>query len=224
MSDSVALVCVAGGETYVRYAEEMFESAREFFRPTSPHRLIFEMLEGEDGWPAGTMCRHSRLLRQMPRARYVFMVDADMRFEAPCGAEILPSYDGITAARHPGYVGKSREELPYEKDPQSRAYMPPNEGAVYYAGGFVGGERLALRMLSTQIETILEMDLERGLIPTFHDESALNRVLYAEPPAVTLSPAYVHPDNDAYYRSLWPIDYPRILVALDKTQAERGDR
>lgn len=219
---SCALVTVAGGVVYERYAEHLMESARRFFKPTDIVEL--HVLAGDEGWPNGTMMRHHRLLEALPRVQYVFLCDADMRFVAPVGPEVLPGEYGITATLHPGFAGRSRVELPYETNDRSLAYVGPDEGGLYYCGGFVGGERLAMRMLSTQITTIIDMDGERGIVPVWHDESALNRVLATDPPDVTLSPSFCYPDNDAWYRTFWPESYERRLVAIDKTAAERSGR
>ncbi len=171
------------------------------------------------------MYRHHRLLEALPRTNYVFLMDADMLAVGPIGPEIIPSEYGITACQHPGYVGKPRAELPYETLPESAAYVGPEEGDVYYCGGFVGGERLAMRMLSSQIAAIVDMDVSRGHTPVWHDESALNRVLAVDPPAVALSPAYCYPSEDSYYREcVWTESYERRILALDKTAEERGER
>lgn len=223
MSDVVALVCVAS-TSYERYAEQLMESARKFFRPTDPERIVLRILEGVEGWPIGTICRHSILLRHLPRAKFVFLCDADMRFEGTVGPEILPMSYGITAVQHPGFVHRLRAEFSYETSPNSMAYVAPGVGDTYYAGGFIGGERLAMRILSTEIESILMTDARHGIVPVYHDESALNAILARHPPEVTLSPAYVYPDNDQWYRTVWREQYERRLVALDKTATERGNR
>lgn len=219
MAESTALVTVASG-SYLGFADRLMESAREHFHPTD--LVDYVILEGIEGWPVGTMCRHRVLLDHLPRANYVYLVDADCLFEQEVGPEILPPYLGITAVQHPGFVHQSRVNFSYETRAQSAAWIGPHEGTTYYAGGFVGGERLAMKILSVQIDDILEADAKRGIVPVYHDESALNRVLVDSPPQVTLSPAYLHPDRDEWYRSVWPEDYERKLVCLDKTAAERA--
>ena len=223
MAESVALVTVAS-ESYRGFAENLMDSAREFFRPTEPRGLTFEILEGEEGWPRGTMCRHSVLLSHLPRAYYVFLIDADMLFADFVGPEILPKMYGITATLHPGFVGRTKGELPFERNPESAAYVHPDAGEAYYCGGFVGGERLAMRMLSGSVEATLERDALNGIVPCWHDESAVNRFLVDNPPEVVLHPGYCNPDDDHWYRSWWPEQWSRRIVALDKTPAERVGR
>ena len=218
---STALVAVVGGETYERYAEQMFLSAREFFRPTE--EMMFTIIRGDEGWPNGTMMRYHHLLRELPNTDNVFMVDADMLFVAPIGDEVIPRY-GMTATLHPGYVGKPIFELPYETRPESAAFVPGGEGGSYYCGGFVGGKRLAMKVFAQHIMNIIDKDAAKGTHPCWHDESALNRVLASYPPEITLTPDYCYPENDVYYKTFWQETYEPKLVALDKTLEERGNR
>jgi hypothetical protein len=156
----------------------------------------------------------------------VYLIDADARFEEPVGPEILPPRGlGITATLHPGYVGRSRGELPYETEPESACFMAADEGSAYYCGGFWGGERMAMRITLGRIAQCIDIDVARGHIPRWHDESSLNRVMWSYPPDLELDPSYAHPDNDTYYREhVWMTDYPRRIVMLDKSAEVRGDR
>lgn len=220
---SACLIAVVHGETYERYAEDLFASAREYFRPSELVELTF--LEGRQGWPEATMYRWHVLLENLPRAKFVYLIDADMRFEDHVRSEVIPPRGlGIVATRHPGYVDRPRRSLPYERRQESAAHVGIREGGIYYCGGFVGGERLAMRMLAVRIAAIIDRDVSNGLIPAWHDESALNRALIDLPPATTLSPAYCHPDDDRAYLSTWPEFYARKIVALDKSPLERGER
>lgn len=225
---SVCLVSVAAGELYVRYARRMFASAADFFRPT-PGPILLRPLAGREGpWPTGTIYRYHSIIAaaeagHFDRVDYVFMCDADMRFEGKVGKEILG--DGLTATQHPGYVGFPREALPYERRLESAAMVRPNEGERYYAGGFIGGTRHAFLHLARNVAGAIDDDDAQGVVAQWHDESQLNRYLIHYPPDVVLSPAYCHPDNDDWYRSaIWPEDYPRLLVALDKSDDERAGR
>lgn len=223
MAARVALVTVAVGAAYERYAAQLFLSANDHFRPC--RRMQTVVLRGSPGWPDATLYRYHAVLkyrRLFSSATHVFLCDADMRFEGRVGSEILA--DGITATLHPGFVGKHPNELPYEQRPDSTACVELGAGSHYHCGGFVGGERHAFLSLAQQIAQRIDADRERGVVAVWHDESQLNAALVERPPALRLSPAYCHPDNDDHYRGWWPEEYPRLLVALDKTADERGDR
>lgn len=218
---NTTLVCVVTGAIYEKFAEDLFSSADQFFHPTK--EVEYLMLPGTPGWPEATMYRHhhlrDHLLSNYTDSDYVFLSDADMRFEGDVGPEILPK-EGVAATLHPGYV--LRQPKPYERREKSAAYLPAGE--YYYCGGFVGGTNEGMLGLSDQIAAIIDADRANGLTPIWHDESALNRVLAFSPPEVTLSPSYCYPDDASYYRSVWPEAYERKLVALDKTEAQRGVR
>lgn len=219
MDVTVALVCVVSGETYERYAAAMFVSALEHFGPDPFVAHI--ALPGREGWPAATLYRYHVLLehrRTVECFDHLFLVDADMRFEAPVGVEVLGS---LVATLHPGYVGKTARLLPFERDKASAAHAT---GRAYFCGGFVGGETDEMLGLAESIRRGVDRDEEKGIMATWHDESHLNAVLAIRPPCVVLSPAYCYPDNDSGYRTWWPEQYERKLVAVDKTRAERGSR
>jgi Glycosyltransferase family 6 len=139
-----------------------------------------------------------------------------MRFESPVGPEILAP---LGATRHPGYVTCPRRELPYERRPESAAFVPFGAGSVYYSGAFVGGLRDAFLDLSARISGGIDRDAAGGIVARWHDESHLNRCLIDTPPFQNLSPGYCYPDDDRPYRPLWREPYPRRLVTLDKPRA-----
>jgi Glycosyltransferase family 6 len=223
LSESTTLVAVAGGETYVRFAEQLMESAREFFHPTP--QVDYLILDGEEGWPQGTLMRYHRLLREEIKTDYLFMIDADMLCVAPIGSEILhPDEDAIVVTTHPGYVDRPSGELPFENRPESSCYVKFAKRRRYVCGGFVGGERREFQYLAQRVMKRLDEDIARGITPLWNDESALNAavVAYLGYKRV-LSPAYCYPQDSSYYeREIWTERYEPRIVALDKTPAERA--
>lgn len=205
----------------MRYAQGLGRTASKFFRPSS--LTHFKIIPGEEGWPKGTMYRWHRLLENMPLTDYVFLCDADMRFEGEVGPEILSPH--VTLTLHPGYVGKLPCELPYEKRPNSACSVSPIDGSLYFCGGFAGGPTKELKRFANEIVSRIDRDVENGLIPVWHDESALNKVASVWTDLHILDPSYCHPDQDEYYiRNIWKRTYPRRLVAIDKKEEERLGR
>lgn len=218
---STTLVVVVSGSVYESFAEDLFSSAAEFFRPTK--KVDFLLLPGRSGWPDATMYRHHVLNRHLPNSSYVFLSDADMRFEGRVGKEILP-VSGISATLHPGYVNTWPAHLPYEKNPNSACFVPEGKGRNYYCGGFWGGTRQAVQNMTRVTSYAIDLDKTHGHTPLWHDESALNWALAYGPPEVVLSPSYCYPDNDSFYKTIWPNQYERKLIALDKTSDQREGR
>lgn len=218
MSVGVALVTVVSGSDYERFAQEMFESATEFF---SPDPVIAHItLPGREGWPEATMYRYHVLLENrfsLELFDHVYMIDADMVFRGRVGNEILGDR---VATLHPGFVGRNSRHLPYERRSTSRAYV--GGGDRYYAGGFVGGTTDSFMWMADRIAKGVDRDAGDGIVACWHDESHLNAVLNVYPPNVLLSPSYCMPDDSSGYP--WLSGLERKIVAIDKTPSERGSR
>lgn len=211
-------MCVVSGKVYRDYAQAMFESAAEFFHPADD--IWCGLLDGREGWPAATLYRHHVLLEEpLPETDYLYLVDADMRWEGHVGTEVLGD---LVATRHPGFVGRPASALPYERRAESAARV--SRGGTYYAGGFVGGRCDRFLDLSRRIKDGIDRDDEQGIVAVWHDESHLNAQLAKTPPTLTLPPSFCYPDNDSAYLRTWPERYERKLVAVDKTPAERAGR
>jgi histo-blood group ABO system transferase len=218
---SVSLIVVAVGAAYERYADDLFMSADDHFNPSED--IDYHLLPARSGWPDATLYRYHILLEHADEimSDYVFMIDADMLIVAHVGQEILAP---MAATRHPGYVGRPRRELPYERRRESEAFVPAEKGDTYYAGGFVGGERERLLVFARDMATQIDVDDGRGILAQWHDESHLNAILARNPPEVALSPSYCFPDDSSWYETMWPDAYERKIVALDKPRAVRGYR
>ncbi|KAG8509437.1 Histo-blood group ABO system transferase 2 [Galemys pyrenaicus] len=119
---------------------------------------------------------------------YLVCADVDMRFADRVGVEILAPLFG---ALHPGFYGASRRAFTYERRPQSRAYIPWDEGDFYYMGAFFGGSVAEVQRLTTACHRAMAEDKARGLEAVWHDESHLNRYLLDHKPAKVLSPEYL---------------------------------
>ena len=215
MAGKVALITVASGERYVRYAHQMVASARDFFLCDAGAEPTFLILEGPNGWPAATIQRYHVIGEEADRlgeeVTHIFHIDADMRFVAPVGSEILAP---LTATAHPGYVGLRGT---YEERQESAAYVGPGEGGIYCCGGFVGGERAEFLRLAESIRAGVDADARRHLTAVWHDESHLNRYLIDRPPDVMLPPSYCYPEDDRHYiQRIWPDRYEPKIVALRK--------
>lgn len=230
----VALCVMATGK-YLPYAQKMVESARKYFCTNQKVTyLIFtddpkvfedqnlltqEELNSKDikyffqkrlGWPFDTMNRFHAYYGQkdlLEKFDYIFATDADMRFVDYVSDEILSERVGT---QHPGFVGRRGT---YETNPASRSYVRHNEGRIYFAGGFYGGNsKEFLKLIKTCIDNI-DKDLESNFIAIWHDESHLNRYFIDNAPTKILSPSYCYPER-------WSLPYHKRLLALDKDHSQ----
>ncbi len=224
-------LCVMATGKYIDFVKPLVNSAHKYF--CKNHKVTyFIFTEGQTpqedsvvkveqhklGWPYDTMMRfevfykHKELLSKMD---YLFCVDADMLFVNDVGDEIL-SYR--VATQSPGFYGKTREELSRlgsyeEKNPESLAYMAPDEGEQYFAGGFYGGSAEEFLHMAYTNSSNIKKDLEKNIIATWHDESHLNRYFYDNKPTLILNPSYCYPER-------WSLPFDKKLLALDKNHAE----
>lgn len=212
-------LCIMATGKYDTFVEPLINSAREFFL-TEDRVTYFVFTDGkipaaEDivriqqqrlGWPYDTMMRNSVYLSaemHFKDIEYLFALDADMRFVAPVGREILST---LVGTQHPGFFNKQGS---YETDRRSQAFVPSRKRKVYYAGGFFGGKTGAFLNICAATTKAIRKDLDYGIIAVWHDESHLNKYFAYNPPTKTLSPSYCYPEG-------WNIPFTPRLVALNK--------
>lgn len=223
-----ALLVIATGEKYRKYAADLLASARAYFVPHTPVVFADGLIGSErpfmtiehEAWPGPTLHRYHTFLKAEKYLRcfdQLFYVDADSLMVAPVGEEIFS--DGISATLHPGYVGECGTP---ERRRESCAFISPLYSNKYFCGGFSGGEAEAFLKMSEELASNIDFDAKHGITAIWHDESHLNRYLYDHPPSKILDPSYCYPDvkND-YYRNKWAAAgltvTPKIL-ALEKAR------
>ena len=183
---------------------------------------IFTIYQKKLGWPRDTLMRfaiyyaNSAILSHMD---YLFACDADMLFVDYEGDEILGKQVGTL---HPGHEDKyalfsSQKITSYEKDPKSTAYIGPDEGKYYFAGGFYGGSTKEFLEMAKTITENIKIDLQKNYIAIWHDESHLNRYFVDHPPTTILDRSYCYPENGE--KIGYPTCTPKLL-ALDKDHDE----
>ncbi|XP_038601864.1 histo-blood group ABO system transferase-like [Tachyglossus aculeatus] len=134
------------------------------------------------------MINHFAQQRFLREVGYLVCVDVDMRFSDHVGVEILSSLFGTL---HPGFYGAERRSFTYERRPLSRAYIPPDEGDFYYAGGFFGGTVSEVYKLTKECHQAMMADKGNKIEAVWHDESYLNKYLLYHKPTKILSPEYL---------------------------------
>jgi histo-blood group ABO system transferase len=224
----IGIMVIATGK-YDQFIPPLYKSVQKYFMKNHEVKMfvftdsdnipvndmIVKIQHEHKPWPGPTLARyetffkHKDILSQMD---YLFYCDADMRFVAEVGDEILPEPDsnGLVGTEHPGFFGGRRGT--YETRPESTSYVAPEEGKIYYAGGFNGGTSEAFLKMSEVLSDNINKDLDKGITPIWHDESAVNRYFIDNPPK-TLNPSYCYPEN-------WNIPFEKKLLALDKNHKE----
>ncbi len=230
---------VATGK-YIQFVRPLIESAQKYFCPRHHRRyfvftnstkpLYTEDEESPDiiyihqkklGWPYDTLMRFNIYLKNKKAfdgVDYIFATDADMLFVGYEGDEIL---DERVATQHPGHEGRNQlwgppGSISYETNMSSTAYIAPDEGEYYFAGGFYGGSYDEFFNMMETLMKRIRSDLARNYIALWHDESHLNRFFIDFPPTTILDRSYCYPEHGS--RVGYPACKPKLL-ALDKDHA-----
>ena len=159
-------------------------------------------------WPYPTLLRyramddHRQLLGETDHLVYI---DVDMRFAS---SFVSPVERGVFAVQHPYFVDAPPSELPYERDPASRAFVATGDGERYVAGGVQGGRSTDYLDAITEMAGWIDGEMVAGRTPIWHDESIWNRWCIEHPPAVVLDERYCWPEERT--------DGSPVIVALQK--------
>lgn len=222
----VGLLVIATNK-YIQFVTPLWESVKQHFLPghevtmfVFTNRTDFVPEPGQVAipqqhiaWPGPTLFRYnifSGAKDKLQEQDYLFYCDADMRFVDTVGDEVLGDLVGTI---HPGFFDKPRQAFTYETRPNSLAYVKPEEGTKYFAGGFNGGKTQNFLAMCEKLAHNIGEDYKRGVIAVWHDESHMNRYFIDNPPTVQLSPAYCYPES-------WSIPFEKRLLALDKNHKE----
>jgi len=127
---------------------------------------------------------------------YLFFFNANIIVNKRIDKEILPEAgQELTTAPHPDYyLSENVDEFPYERNPESLAYIPVGEGKFYVAGGFNGGTSGNFLKMCRQLHENIEEDLKTDRIALWHDESHLNKYVLNKN-VKFLTPSYIHPEG-----------------------------
>jgi glycosyltransferase involved in cell wall biosynthesis/SAM-dependent methyltransferase len=234
----VGLLLIATNK-YVQFTQPLILSADKYFltnvdcdvtyyvfsdtnSPLQSSRNIVQIPIEHKQFPFASMdrfkhfCAHADTLARMD---YLYYTDVDNLFVDYVGNEIFGNLVGV---QHCGYI---RKVGTYETNPGSVFYVDstyPRQYKQYFGGGFSGGKRESYLELAKWCSEMIDKDVANGIIPVWHDETALNRYFLDHDPDVILSPSYHYPQsNIENYKSMWRPDVfaPKILL-LDKNHGE----
>jgi hypothetical protein len=177
-----------------------------------PFRGVEYVQQDNLGWPGNTLDRFTvftKVRDQLAEFDHIFFFNANCQLVEPVGEEILAGPGEIVVVRHPGHHDKAPGELPYERNPISRAYIPAGEGKHYVAGGVNGGSRDAYIGFIDTMRDAVEADKRSGVMAFWHDESHLNRYILDHPYRL-LDPGYCYPQG-------WNLPFAKKILVRDKS-------
>ncbi|XP_030638901.1 globoside alpha-1,3-N-acetylgalactosaminyltransferase 1-like [Chanos chanos] len=163
----------------------------------APNRTLTPIkIPGSSRWQEITLRRMERLQeiiknRLIFEADYIFSLDVDSKFHGHWGAESLGQ---LVGALHPGFYKANRQYFPYERRPQSQAYIPAGEGDYYYGGAVIGGHLEDVYRLAKTCKDQLDIDASKSIEAAWQEESHLNKYFLYNKPTKVLSPEYLWQD------------------------------
>ncbi|XP_035382738.1 globoside alpha-1,3-N-acetylgalactosaminyltransferase 1-like [Electrophorus electricus] len=213
---TVATTVFALGK-YVQFLKDFLESAeKHYMQGYRVHYYIFTdqpeavpmvtlganrslttlKLPSSNRWQEITLRRMEKLeklidTQMINEVDYIFSLDVDTKFYGHWGAETLGD---IVAVIHPGYYSTPRDEFPYERRPESQAYIPQGMGDYYYGGAVIGGRVEEVHKLAKICRMQLDMDKANSIEAAWQEESHLNKYFLYNKPTKILSPEYLWQD------------------------------
>lgn len=167
-----------------------------------------------NSWPLITLLRYQNFIRyskELSETDYLFYIDADLLPVADIGSEILGN---LVATLHPGFYNKHPMYFTYDRNPESKSYIPYGEGNSYYIGSMQGGRTKNYLNASLIMRDWINEDLKKNYIPLWHDESMWNKYCYLQPPPDrVLDPRYCSPEGWDHIPAQFG---PPKIIALSK--------
>lgn len=199
---NIGLLIIATGK-YKIFLDNLIKSADLFFmkeHKVTYYLFVDEIVEIESNrkieqiiiehkeWPFPTLLRYKHFHdnnEKISKNDYLYYVDSDMIFENKVDEEI---FGDIVCVAHPWFIGNRGTP---ENDKKSLAYIPDSVNFQYMAGAFLGGKSDIILNMFSFISKQIEIDLSRGIIAKWHDESHSNKffILYS---TKILTPEYCY--------------------------------
>jgi histo-blood group ABO system transferase len=119
---------------------------------------------------------------------YVFLSDADTNINKDFNDSDF--IGELVAVRHFADKFGMSEVKTYERNPMSAAYIPYDTDLeqIYYCACFLGGLSETLISFINEIIKMEKNDLEKGIVPIWHDESYVNKFFHHNPPSFLMEP------------------------------------
>ncbi len=214
---NIGLLIICTGK-YSIFFESLYKSCEDNFLKN--HKKTYYVFTDDDkivsnnnivkihqdrlGWPFDTLKRFSVFNKSkdiLLKEDYLYFLNANMFCLKEVGEEIIPTDENhyLTAVQHPGFYGKDINTFTYERNNNSKFYIPYGVGKYYYQGCFIGGRSREFIDMSIELDSLIDEDIKNEIIPVWWDESALNWYYLNRNPLI-IDRHYAYPENhDNFY-------------------------
>jgi hypothetical protein len=223
MNIGILIICTG---KYDIFFKDLYESSEKYFLKN--HKKTYYVFtdgnipENENikkfyqkslGWPHNTLKRFemfNKIGEQLINEDYLFFLNANMLFTDEVNEEVIPKEDNnfLMGVNHPGFFNTNKENFSYERRPESVFYIPLDKGKYYYQGCFNGGSSKEFLKMSKILDDMINTDLSNGIMPIWHDESALNWY-YLDKSPLLVDSSYAYPEG-------WSIPFNKKIIQRNK--------
>lgn len=207
----IAIFTISLGK-YDIFFKDFYESVNKLFLPNhEKHFFVFsdkkidekpnltEIPQKKLGWPYDTMMRFhflNSIKEKVILYDFIYFFNINMKVLKIINEEVIPKEknDFLMGCNHPLHYNWPTNALPYERNPNLSCYINSNEGKHYYQGCFNGGRVKEFLQMSEILESNIDSDLKKELIPKWHDESQLNWYFKNKNPLI-LPYTYIYPES-----------------------------
>jgi len=204
-------LCVAATGRYALFLPQLIASAKKYFfvnddvtlfiftdQPVKVSAGVEVIYQKKLGWPYDSMYRYDMYLRakqQLEKMDYIYSCDADTIFVDRVDSEIIAPLVAVIHPDSPDWNWATKNNVPYDRNIRSTAYMGPNDGTYYYAGAFYGGQTNEFfKFCETNFKNV-QIDMMHGVQARVDDESHNNKYFFLNPPALALPSQYYCPPH-----------------------------
>ncbi len=190
----------------------VFTDSEKIYMDEKIHRIYQEDL----GWPGNSLMRYTffmGILEELKQYDYIYFFNGNVLFlEDISIEEFCPVDDALLVIQHHWFVDKPNVTYPYDRNPNSLAYIPMGEGKHYVCGGINGAKAQVFINFIQILYKRIEEDKQNGVVALWHDESHVNRYILDYPNIKLLPPSYCYPELVANPE----LSFERKIICRDK--------
>lgn len=212
-SSKIAIIFI-GTNKYIEFFPNYYKTIKEYFLTKTPKDFfvftdivdypflkdktdVITIKVEHQKWPFSTLFRFKMINKSAEKLReysHIIYIDADMYANLLVTEDEFFSHNKpLFGVRHDSYINKMGE---YEFDPRSTAAVTIKDNlSNYCVGAFWGGQSKELLELLKELEKRIDIDLKKGIIAKWHDESQINKYFIERKNQVhILDPSYSYPE------------------------------